>query len=94
VIVWYDNGSGADAVPLPFSTHWVRTRAPAAFLPEAPHVAREGSMDFVKRGCFGSGPLLDQSGVLFILGALFLLFVWRAFRSPSTPAWWLIQRPK
>jgi hypothetical protein len=51
-------------------------------------------MDFVKRGCFGSGPLLDQSGVLFILGVLFLLFVWRAFRSPSTPAWWLIQRPK
>lgn len=51
-------------------------------------------MDFVKDGCFGGGPLLDQSGVIIILGALFLLFVRRVFRSPSTPAWRLTQRPR
>jgi hypothetical protein len=51
-------------------------------------------MDFVKDDCFGGGPLLDQPAVLVILGALFLLFAWRAFRRPETPRWSLRQRPR
>jgi hypothetical protein len=51
-------------------------------------------MDFVIDGCFGGGPLLDQSGVLFILGALFLLFAWRTFRRPDPPGCSLRRRPR
>ncbi|HEX5869851.1 MAG TPA: hypothetical protein VFY65_05540 [Longimicrobium sp.] len=49
-------------------------------------------MDFANDDCFGGGPPLDQTGVLIILGALFLLFAWRAFRGPSLPPWRLTQR--
>lgn len=49
-------------------------------------------MDFVKDGCFGGGPPLDQMGVLWILGGLFLTFAWRAFKRPTLPQWRLSQR--
>lgn len=51
-------------------------------------------MDFAKDDCFGGGPLFDQSAVLAILGLLFVLFVWRAFRNPSRPRWSLTQRAR
>ena len=49
-------------------------------------------MDFVKDGCFGGGPMLDQPAVLMILGAGFLLLVWRTIRRPPRPAWSIRKR--
>jgi hypothetical protein len=51
-------------------------------------------MDYVKDGYLGGEPLLDQTAVLVILSALFLLFVWRSFRRPELPRWSLRRRSR
>jgi hypothetical protein len=51
-------------------------------------------MDFQKVDDHGFGPVLDQPAVLVILAALFVLFVWRAFRRPRLPGWSFTRRSK